>query len=234
VTAPAGAAALRIGGLERFSSVDYPGALAAVVFCQGCALRCVYCHNRDLLDPQAARSLSFADVAAHLDRRRGLLDAVVFSGGEPLLQRGLEAAAAEVKARGLKVGLHTSGAAPARLRRMLALTDWIGLDLKAPFDDYGALTGVAGAGAKARDALDLLAAANIPFEARTTVWPARHSVEALVALAGAAREAGAERFVLQQARDPQSRRPVPSPLFADPDHAAPIRRAHPNLVLRAA
>lgn len=228
------AADLRIGGLTPFSGVDYPGALCAVVFCQGCPLRCVYCHNGDLIDPHTAPSLRWADVEAHLDRRSGLLDAVVFSGGEPLIQRGLEAAAARVKARGFKVGLHTSGAAPPRLKRMLSHLDWVGLDLKAPFDDYEALTGVAAAGGKAQRALDILAAANIPFEARTTVWPSQSSVKALVALAGAAQAAGAERFVLQQARDPQSRRPVPSPLFADPDLAAPIRRAHPNLVMRAA
>lgn len=229
----ASAADLRIGGFQPFSTVDYPDALSAVVFCQGCALRCVYCHNPQLLDARAKPALRWNDVDAQIERRRGLIDAVVFSGGEPLLQRALGAAAAAVKAKGFKIGLHTSGTAPARLRRLLPDLDWIGLDLKAPFDAYAPLTGV-DAGASVSRTLDILAAADIPFEARTTLWPGVHSFDALVELARAAREAGAAQFVLQQARDPKTLRATPSPIFSDPECTDPIRRAHPNLLLRAA
>ena len=83
------AARLRIGGFLPFTSVDYPGALAAVVFCQGCPLQCVYCHNPALLPARAKTHIKWDDVHAHLTERVGLLDAVVFSGGEPLMQKAL-------------------------------------------------------------------------------------------------------------------------------------------------
>ena len=72
---------LRVGGLTRLSASDYPGKLAAVVFCQGCAWRCGYCHNPELQPARGAYEIPWADVLAFLEKRRGLLDAVVFSGG---------------------------------------------------------------------------------------------------------------------------------------------------------
>ena len=90
--------ALRVGGLTQLSLSDWPGQLAAVVFCQGCPWRCGYCHNPHLIPPRAAAALEWDDVLAFLERRRGLLDAVVFSGGEPTAQRGLAAAMREARA----------------------------------------------------------------------------------------------------------------------------------------
>src|SRR5574344_952683 len=95
-----GAAPLRVSGLTRMTSIDFPGQLAAVVFCQGCPWRCGYCHNPDLLDATAPAAMAWGEVLAVLHQRQGLLDAVVFSGGEPLLQPGLPAALQEVRALG--------------------------------------------------------------------------------------------------------------------------------------
>ncbi|HXI87103.1 MAG TPA: anaerobic ribonucleoside-triphosphate reductase activating protein [Parvularculaceae bacterium] len=225
---------LKIGGFQPFSGVDFPGALSTVVFCQGCGLRCAYCHNPSLVDANAMTTLRWRDVEAHLEKRRGLIDAVVFSGGEPLLQRALRPAAAAVKMRGMKVGLHTAGTAPERLRSLLPYLDWVGLDLKTSFERYEALTGARDAGEKARRSLEILAGAGVPFEARTTVWPDFHSVEELVRLARIADEAGAAVFALQQARDPVSQRPIASALFADPTLIGLIRRACSRLAMRAA
>ena len=80
---------LRVGGLVPLSTTDYPDHLSAVVFCQGCPWRCAYCHNPHLLPRRSDSEIAWPDVLAFLDRRRGLLDAVVFSGGEPTLQRAL-------------------------------------------------------------------------------------------------------------------------------------------------
>jgi pyruvate formate lyase activating enzyme len=82
---------LRVGGLTRLSATDYPGKLAAVVFCQGCAWRCDYCHNPELQPPRSTGEIAWPEVLAFLERRKGLLDAVVFSGGGPNQQRGREA-----------------------------------------------------------------------------------------------------------------------------------------------
>ncbi len=119
-------AALRVGGVQRFTSIDYPGALAAVVFVQGCPWRCVYCHNPQLQSrqvPQPAPAPAWPDLLAWLGCRRGLLDAVVFSGGEPTADPALPQAVDEVRALGFRVGLHTAGMLPRRLRTLLPRLD---------------------------------------------------------------------------------------------------------------
>ena len=124
-------ASLRVGGLTRFTSIDYPGKLSAVVFVQGCPWRCGYCHNPQLQSRDEAAGPSWSEVMAWLPRRVGLIDAVVFSGGEPTLDPALGAAMDEVRALGLAVGLHSAGIYPRRLRELLPRLDWIGLDVKA-------------------------------------------------------------------------------------------------------
>ena len=140
------AAALRVGGLAPLSATDFPGALAAVVFCQGCPWRCGYCHNPHLIERRGTRELAWPAVLEFLERRRGLLDAVVFSGGEPTVQHALPGAMRAARALGFGIGLHTAGMAPRRLAAVLPLADWVGMDIKAPFDDYPRITGVRGSG----------------------------------------------------------------------------------------
>ncbi|WP_295428840.1 anaerobic ribonucleoside-triphosphate reductase activating protein [uncultured Thiodictyon sp.] len=164
---------LRVGGLIPLTTVDYPGELAAVVFCQGCPWRCRYCHNAHLLPPRAAGLIPWAQVRAFLEGRRGLLDAVVFSGGEPTLQPALGAAMTQARALGFKVGLHSSGAYPARIEALLPLLDWVGLDIKALSADYPTITGVPGSGERAWASLRLLLAAGVPLQVRTTPMPGR-------------------------------------------------------------
>jgi pyruvate formate lyase activating enzyme len=116
--------------------------------------------------------IAWHEVLAWLERRRGLLDAVVFSGGEPTLQRTLPAAVQAVRALGFKVGLHTAGCYPERLEELLPMLDWVGLDIKALPEDYADLTGVPGSGARAIDSLSRLVTENIRHEVRVTVHDA--------------------------------------------------------------
>ena len=118
---PAHAASLAVAGLVPLSTVDWPGKLAAVVFLQGCPWDCGYCQNPDLRDCTTAGTVTWEDVLALLRRRRGLLDGVVFSGGEATRQRALIPAIREVRELGFAVGLHTAGAYPARLADLLPL-----------------------------------------------------------------------------------------------------------------
>ena len=141
LTLPA-AAALRVGGFVPFTSTDYPDALAAVVFCQGCPWRCGYCHNPHLIPARGDDERDFARILDWLRTRRGLLDAVVFSGGEPTAQAELGAAIAAVRALGFRIGLHTGGATRGGSPGCLPQIDWVGIDVKAPPDDYAKLTGV--------------------------------------------------------------------------------------------
>jgi pyruvate formate lyase activating enzyme len=190
------AAGLRVGGLTRLTTIDYPGELAAVVFCQGCPWRCRYCQNGALLDTNGAGLIPWSDVLEFLRSRRGLLDAVVFSGGEPTLQAALPDAMAEVRRLGFRVGLHTGGAYPERLRRLLPMLDWVGLDIKAMPDDYPAVTGVAGSGTPAWESLRLLQDTGTRFEVRTTVMPG-WTPKDLAPISAALRKAGVGHFVLQ-------------------------------------
>ncbi|EXJ16524.1 Ribonucleotide reductase of class III (anaerobic), activating protein [Imhoffiella purpurea] len=187
---------LRIGGFTRLTTIDYPGELSAVVFCQGCPWRCRYCHNADLLDAGTPGFIPWPDIRGFLEQRIGLLDALVFSGGEPTAQSALGAAIRETRALGFKVGLHTGGAYPDRLRALLPLVDWVGLDIKALPREYPAITGVADSGLRAWESLDLLLAARVPVEVRTTLMP-DWTPEQIAELAHGIADAGVEHYCIQ-------------------------------------
>lgn len=173
--APRGAAsALAIAGLTKLSSCDWPDHLVATVFLQGCPWRCSYCHNSAILDPRVPGTVPWSEVVALLERRRGLLDGVVFSGGEPTMQAGLVDACRRVRELGFAVGLHTGGAYPARIRALLPLVDWVGFDVKAPAAKYRRIVragGPATASDRARESLRLLLDAGVEVQVRTTVDP---------------------------------------------------------------
>lgn len=162
---------LNIGGLTRCTTIDYPGELAAVIFCQGCPWHCGYCHNTHLMPQQSDTQIKWEEAIAFLEHRRGLLDAVVFSGGEPTMQEELHGAMLAVKKLGFKIGLHTAGAYPEVLEKVLPLTDWVGMDLKAPFEEYERITGVPGSGEAARRSAELVRRSGIPRQFRTTLDP---------------------------------------------------------------
>jgi pyruvate formate lyase activating enzyme len=166
------ASRLNVGGLTPMTTVDYPDRLAAVVFCQGCPLRCRYCHNPKLLPRRGEKRIPWSEIVSFLERRRGLLDAVVFSGGEPTLQRALPAAIRQVREMGFEIGLHTAGIYPKRLARLLHSIDWIGLDIKALPEAYEALTGMPGSGALAWESAALVIDCGTPHQLRTTFHPA--------------------------------------------------------------
>ena len=199
--APASVApGLRVGGFEPFSSTDYPDALAAVVFCQGCPWRCGYCHNPHLIAAQGEDERDFGRIVLWLGSRRGLLDAVVFSGGEPLAQPELPAAIDAVRGVGLAVGLHTGGAYPRRLSQVLPKLDWVGIDVKAPIGDYGKVTGVAESGGNAFASLDLVRSSGVAHEVRTTVHPVLTPPSSMERLARELAARGIERWILQAFR----------------------------------
>lgn len=211
---------LVIAGVTPFSTVDWPGKLAASVFLQGCPWNCGYCQNFAIIDPRAPAGYEEADLWELLGRRRGLLDGVVFSGGEPTRQAALVPAARQARDLGFLVGLHTGGAYPQRLAQLLeaGLLDWVGLDVKGLAQNYPQVVGRAQArqaGTDAWRALDLVLAAHragtLPdYEVRVTVYPGTDARDtnpsALPALARALQERGVERLALQQAR-PDGTRP---------------------------
>ena len=202
--AHADAALLRIGGITPLTSIDFPGRLAAVLYGQGCPWRCGYCHNPELLDATAPAAVPWPEVRAFLHSRQGLLDGVVFSGGEPTLQVALSAALAEVRALGFQTALHTGGMYPERLHALLPLLDWVGLDIKGPLHAYDAITRTPGSGAKAFESLQRLLASGVAYECRTTWHAGLFSVDDLFALADTLADAGVAHWALQECRAPGS------------------------------
>lgn len=166
-----------VAGLVKLSTTDWPGKLVAVIFLQGCPWRCTYCHNKDILDARAPGVLPWEQVMDFLARRRGLLDGVVFSGGEPLLSPALSDAIQNVAEFGFEVGLHTGGAWPSRLAGLLedGLLSWVGLDIKHLADKYATVTGVQASGRAAWQSLAVLVESGVSHEVRTTVDPRVHS-----------------------------------------------------------
>lgn len=196
------AATLRVGGLTSLTSIDFPGRLAAVVYAQGCPWRCGYCHNPALLDATTPAAMDWSQVLAFLDKRRGLLDGVVFSGGEPTLQIALPAALRDVRALGFQTALHTGGMYPERLSALLPLLDWVGLDIKGPLQRYDAITGARGSGDKVWQSLRRLQASGVAYECRTTWHAGLFSTAALLALAADLAALGVTHWALQECRAP--------------------------------
>lgn len=188
---------LKVGGIASFTTTDYPGKLAAVVFVQGCPWKCAYCHNPHLQARTETSPTPWDEVITMLKRRKGLLDAVVFSGGEPTIDPALEDAIKQVRALGFHIGLHTGGSYPRRLADILPLIDWVGIDIKAPFADYERTTGIAGSGEQALTCAQAVIASGIAHEFRTTIHPDLISDDALLKLAQTLSAMGVGNYALQ-------------------------------------
>jgi pyruvate formate lyase activating enzyme len=172
-----------------------------VLYCQGCPWRCSYCHNPHLLPDRAAGGIAWSEVLEFLRRRRGLLDAVVFSGGEPTAQPGLARAMREVKALGYRIGLHSAGIYPRRFAEVLPLVDWVGFDAKAPFDAaYARITGVRASGEAALESARALLASGVDCEFRTTWHAGFLSPSELDRLTQTLADLGVRRYALQEFR----------------------------------
>jgi pyruvate formate lyase activating enzyme len=160
---------LNIAGLQRTSTVDFPQKLAAVIFAAGCNYRCFYCHNRTILDHPPL--LDEAEVSAFLEKRVGMLDGVVFSGGEPTLQKDIAWWLNRAKKLGYAVKLDTNGSRPDVLTALLnaGLVDYVAMDYKAPFAKYSSICFAPPKGVE--ESLNLLLSSDVEFELRTTVVP---------------------------------------------------------------
>lgn len=191
---------IKVGGFTPLTTIDYPDYLSCVIFCQGCAWRCHYCHNPELIPATKASTVAWNDITAFLTRRQGLLDAVVFSGGEATLQPQLAEAMQQVASLGFKVGLHTAGIKPSALKPVLPYCDWVGFDVKAAKNNLFSITNVKGSGEANWESLDMLLESGCDYECRTTVHWDLMSPEELETLAGSLSEKGVENYAVQIVR----------------------------------
>lgn len=166
--------AVTIGGVAPFSTVDWPGMLSATVFLQGCPWRCAYCHNADM-QPRStvARqgSYTISEVLHFIESRAKLLDGIVLSGGEPLMQNDVISLAQFIVARGLKLGLHTGGYRPDIFSETLNYATWVGFDYKTLFSRYNEIVGGTNQtwGQRAQKSLQSLIHSGCSYEIRTTI-----------------------------------------------------------------
>ncbi len=133
-----------IGGLQRFSLIDFPGRISAIVFTQGCNLRCRYCHNPELVDPASyCDSLSEREVLRFLQSRTGRVQGLVITGGEPTIHPDLPRFCREVRALGYQIKLDTNGTNPDLLESMIAdgLVDYLAVDVKGPPSAFARIAG---------------------------------------------------------------------------------------------
>lgn len=225
---------LRIAGLTKFSTVDWPGRVVATLFLQGCPWDCFYCHNPSLINPRTPGAVAFSEVEELLAKRKGLLDGVVFSGGEPTMQRGLLDAMRQVHEMGFAVGLHSCGAFPSLLAKVLPEVDWIGLDIKSSVPNYPIVTGRPQSGDKAWESLrhilkavDERAESDRPlgYEVRTTVHTSVMSPEELGALATKLAREGVKHYTVQEFRAEGVRDELPVHSLRAGQHGAISRGA---------
>ena len=192
-------ASLKVGGVLPFSLIDYPNCLSAVIFCQGCPWRCRYCHNVQLqpFSSPSKQKWSWEKILTFLRQRQGLLEGVVFSGGEPTLQPYLIDAIEEVKRLEFKIGLHSAAPSISHFIPLLSHVDWVGLDVKALSANYPAITKDSNSGANSWRCVQTLLESGLPYELRTTVHPLLHTEEEIWKMAQQLHQMGVSHYTIQ-------------------------------------
>jgi pyruvate formate lyase activating enzyme len=193
---------LSLAGFQPLTTVEWEGRLAAVLFFQGCPWRCRYCHNPRLVAAKSSDLMPWEEALAFLEGRRGLLDAVVFSGGEPTHQPALPEALREVRLLGFDLALHTNGHDPDTLTNLLATGDvsYVAMDLKAPFGKYERVTRKAGSGRRAEKSAKAIISSGVEHEFRTTYHSELLSADDIRSIAQGLRRLGGEAYYLQKYR----------------------------------
>lgn len=227
---------MNIQGLQKMTLLDFPGKVACTVFLAGCDLRCPFCHNSDLIDGAAPTVMDDEKLLAFLQKRKGLLDGVAFTGGEPLLRGELKELIVKIRGLGFAVKLDTNGTHPERLRELLEkkLVDYVAMDIKNSPARYGETVGVADIDlAPIRESAKLLMESGVPYEFRTTVVAELHDDASFEAIGEWL--PNAERFFLQRFTDRDSVlfSGLHAPEKADMERfAAILRRKMPFVELR--
>mgnify|MGYP004629698995 FL=1 len=189
---------MKILGIEKVSFVDYEGKMCATIFTGGCNYRCPFCHNGGIVLDKY-KEISEDDILEYLRSRKGLLDAVTISGGEPTLQPDLKQFIIKVKKLGFLVKLDTNGTNPAVLIDLVNnnLLDYVAIDIKTNLEDYNRVAGVSNAlQNNVQRSINYLKQSNINYELRTTLVNEFHTTESITKMADEL--AGQKKLYLQK------------------------------------
>ena len=190
---------MHIGGMQKLTLLDYPGKVACTVFLSGCNLRCPYCHNPGLVLPDQinAPGMPESEVFAFLEQRKGKLDGICITGGEPTLQSELPGFLEKLRELGYAIKLDTNGTYPGMLNELLrdGILDYVAMDIKNSPQRYAETCGGADVLSKVRESADLLLDSSIEYEFRTTVCKPLHTEKEMEEIGHWLR--GAKRYFLQ-------------------------------------
>ncbi|MDD3383671.1 MAG: anaerobic ribonucleoside-triphosphate reductase activating protein [Bacilli bacterium] len=163
---------MKIGGLQKLSTIDFPKYISCVVFCLGCNMDCFYCHNRKLISFDSDEVISEEEIFRFLKARNEILEGVVISGGEPTLQQDLLDFIKKIKLLGYKVKLDSNGLKPQIIEKILPYLDYLAIDIKATSDDYSKVCHSSKDSFKyVAETINILLKSKINFEGRTTMYP---------------------------------------------------------------
>lgn len=207
---------MTIEGLQKLTLLDFPGKTACTVFLGGCNFRCPFCHNFDLAARPSAPLMGEEEFFAFLEQRKGLIDGVAITGGEPLMRRELPDFIRKIKALGYPVKLDTNGSFPDRLRALVeeGLIDYVAMDVKNAPARYGETVGFQKLGlGPIEKSVEFLKSGAVDYEFRTTVVKELHRSEDMVAIAEWLQ--GAKRYFLQQFKQSEQ---VPDEGLTAPDY----------------
>lgn len=193
---------LPVAGWSPLSTVDWEGRLVSTIFLQGCPLKCVYCHNADLIPYTSQGKHSWEEIYNFMASRRNLLDGLVFSGGEPC-SFDLEPHMTSIKDLGFQTGIHTSGMFPRRLHQLIdaEVLNWVGLDFKALPKESQIVTGRTTAFSKFAESLKYVQ--QVDHEIRTTWHPDIMDVTVMKSMADFLTSAGEKEWVVQKVLSPE-------------------------------
>ncbi|MBR5641518.1 MAG: anaerobic ribonucleoside-triphosphate reductase activating protein [Firmicutes bacterium] len=191
---------MEIQGLQKMTLLDFPGHVACTVFLSGCNFRCPFCHNSELLDTDIPGIMDDEELLKFLKSRTGILEGVAFTGGEPLMRKGLPELLAKIKELGYPVKLDTNGAFPEALKDVVekGLVDYVAMDIKNSPERYAETCGLPEMGPlmdRIEESKNFLISSGIEYEFRTTVVAQLHDAESFAAIGPWIQ--GAKRYFLQ-------------------------------------
>ncbi len=194
---------MNIQGLQKLTLLDFPGKMACTVFTGGCNLRCPFCHNSPLvINPPKEPAYSVQDIVDYLNTRRGRLEGVAITGGEPLMQPDIADFISRIKSEGFAVKLDTNGTYPDKLKMLVNenLVDYVAMDVKSGKSGYSQCVGIGGYDlSKVSESIDFLKEGRVDYEFRTTVAKGLHTDEDIEELGQWL--TGARRHFLQAFKD---------------------------------
>jgi len=196
---------MKIAGYQKLTLIDYPGKLATTVFTVGCNFRCPFCHNPELVLPaqyvSPSESVTEEEFMGFLKKRKGLLEGVCITGGEPTIQPDIMDFIDKIKKIGYEIKLDTNGARPDILKKIIDKRniDFISMDIKSSRENYSQLAGVKLDIDRINLSVNLIRNSRIDYEFRTTAVPGMHTEKDFEKISDWLK--GAKKYCLQEYRD---------------------------------